>query len=156
MSSEVMDDAAKAIDERFTINREYHVPYLAGYSQDGHTIYIDSRMPEGFEYRKGAKKHYVGTDQFLIVHEAVEKALLAFFKAIHRPIIYEFAHQIALRAEKSAVESEGCDWDEYQEFMAYWVKSIGKEGYTNLPPDLDLEPYQDEDDPHVAALRKRS
>lgn len=146
ISSKILDDAMRAIDERVTVNRDYHVPYLAGYSKDGKTIYIDSRMPEGFAHSKydHHRKKWIATDQFLILHEVVEKALLQFFEEEHRPIFYQFAHQIAERAEKAAVEAEDVKWEVYDEFMQHWIKVIGDEGYENIPEDLDLTPYVDE------------
>lgn len=150
LSSDVLDDAMQAIDDRFTISREFHIPYLAGYSKDGRTIYIDSRMPEGFN--TGDDKRWVSTDQFLILHEAVEKALLSFFLKKHQPVIYEFAHQIALRAEQAAVEAQGVDWKAYNKFMGKCIMMCEAEGYDNIPDQLDLQPYVNESDPHVAEM----
>jgi hypothetical protein len=49
--------------------------------------------------------------RFLIVHEAVEKALLDEL-GLH----YLHAHQIALRIERAAVEAEGFAWRDYNAF----------------------------------------
>lgn len=75
LSSSILDAAMQAIDDGFEVNRDYHIPYVAGYSEDGKTIYIDSRMPEGFESKSGK---FISTDQYLIFHEAIEKILMMF------------------------------------------------------------------------------
>ena len=33
------------------LDRKHDIPYLAGYSQDGKTIYIDRHMPQNFKFR---------------------------------------------------------------------------------------------------------
>ena len=64
------------LDKQFNVSREFHIPYLAGYSNDGETIYIDKRMPTGFRSTKGAKAgRWVPTDSYLVLHEAIEKNL---------------------------------------------------------------------------------
>src|SRR5215813_5379667 len=68
IGQKMMDHAVKSIRARAHLERGYDIPYLAGYSLDGHTIFIDRHMPKGFVYRK----RKVMTDRFLIVHEAVE------------------------------------------------------------------------------------
>jgi hypothetical protein len=56
------------------------------------------------------------------------------------------AHQIALRAEKAAVEAAGVSWDVYNRFMKRYEKPIDAEKLVSVPPDLDLTPYRDEKD----------
>jgi hypothetical protein len=51
------------------LDRDHDIPYLAGYSRDGKTIYIDRPMPPSFRYRG----RDIDTDRFLILHEEVEK-----------------------------------------------------------------------------------
>jgi hypothetical protein len=58
--------------ERAKLDRKHDIPYLAGYSLDGKTIYIDRHMPRAFKFRGRA----VETDRFLILHEEVEKTLI--------------------------------------------------------------------------------
>ena len=38
-------------------DRKHDIPYLAGYSQDGKTIYIDRHMPRSFKYRGPHHRH---------------------------------------------------------------------------------------------------
>jgi hypothetical protein len=134
IGQKMMDHAVKSIRARCHLERGYDIPYLAGYSNDGHTIFIDRHMPKGFVYR-GRK---VATDRFLIVHEAVEKSLIQLL-GMH----YLTAHQIALHAEQAAVRAEGITWDAYDEFMQEFIKVIGDESLTKVPQNLDLTPYRD-------------
>jgi hypothetical protein len=113
------------------------VPYLAGYSLDGKTIYIDRHMPRAFKLRGRS----VETDRFLILHEEVEKSLIDQL-GLH----YLHAHQIATRAEEAAVRAAGIKWRDYDRFMQEHVKTIGDERLTKVPKDLDLKPYRDEHD----------
>ena len=73
VSSLMMDRALDAICRRVKkFDRKHDVPYLAGYSFDGKTIYIDRHMPETFEFQGRT----INTDRFLVLHEEVEKTLI--------------------------------------------------------------------------------
>jgi hypothetical protein len=142
----MMDHAVKAIRARAHLERGYDIPYLAGYSVDGHTIFIDRHMPKSFVY----KKRKVLTDRFLIVHEAVEKSLIQLL-GMH----YLHAHQIALHAEQAAVRAEGITWEAYDAFMQENIKIIGDEELSKVPSNLDLTPYRDfHDKEELAKMRK--
>src|SRR5246127_4150936 len=143
ISQEMMDHAVRAIRARAHLERDYDIPYLAGYSLDGHTIFIDRHMPKSFVY----KRRKVLTDRFLIVHEAVEKSLIQLL-GMH----YLHAHQIALYAEQAAVRAEGITWEAYDAFMQDYIKVIGDEDLTRVPDTLDLTPYKDFHD--VEELKK--
>src|SRR3569832_1750732 len=69
VSSLMLDRAVDAILRRVHLDRNHDVPYLAGYSQDGKTIYIDRHQPKTFSYRGKS----VAVDRNLMLHEAVEK-----------------------------------------------------------------------------------
>jgi hypothetical protein len=141
----MMDHAVKSIRARAHLERAYDIPYLAGYSIDGHTIFIDRHMPKSFVYRR----RKVLTDRFLIVHEAVEKSLIQLL-GMH----YLHAHQIALHAEQAAVRAEGITWDAYDEFMQEYIKVIGDEQLSRVPDNLDLTPYRDfHDEEELARMR---
>jgi len=68
VSSLMMDRALDAVVRRVK-NRDHDIPYLAGYSRDCKTIYIDRHLPPSFRYRG----RDIDTDRFLILHEEVEK-----------------------------------------------------------------------------------
>src|SRR6516225_2853836 len=134
------DDGARAGRGRAAgrkLDRKHDIPYLAGYSLDGKTIYIDRHMPQAFQFRGRT----VETDRFLILHEEVEKTLIDQL-GLH----YLHAHQIATRAEEAAVRAAGITWRDYDRFMQKYVKRADDEGLTKVPADLDLKPYRDEHD----------
>jgi hypothetical protein len=142
MSGAMLKAAVNAILTSTRLDRSHDIPYLAGYSRDGRTIYIDKDLPGSFS----AGGTRVRVDRFLILHEAVEKALLDTL-GLH----YQHAHQIALRAEQAAVRAAGVSWRQYDRFMARYIKEAD-DVIDRLPPDLDIKPYRDE---HDVKLLKR-
>src|SRR5438067_12561206 len=119
VSSLMMERALDAVVRRVkNLDRKHDIPYLAGYSRDGKTIYIDRHMPQSFRYRG----QDIATDRFLILHEEVEKTLIDQLN-LH----YLRAHQIATRAEQAAVRAAGIEWRDYDRFMQQYVKRIGDE-----------------------------
>ena len=146
VSSKMLDLAVKEILSRITLDRTWDIPYLAGYSRSGKTIYIDRHLPSSFATRG----REVPIDRFLILHEAVEKAILD-----ELGLAYQHAHQIALRAEKEAVRAEGVSWREYDRFMQDYIKEAGDERLSRIPPDLDIKPYRDEHDVAVLTAMQR-
>lgn len=135
ISSLMLDRALDAILRRVKkFDRSHDIPYLAGYSQDGKTIYIDRHLPKSFTFRGRT----IEVDRFLILHEEVEKTLIDQL-GLH----YLHAHQIATRAEEAAVHAQRITWQAYDRFMQKYVKAIGDERLTKVPADLDLKPYRD-------------
>jgi hypothetical protein len=138
VSSLMMDRALDAVARKVKkLDRGHDIPYVAGYSKDGKTIFIDRHLPSEMEY-EGRK---INTDRFLLLHEEVEKTLIDQLN-LH----YLHAHQIATRAEEAAVRAAGISWRAYDRFMQKYVKKMGDERLTKVPPDLDLKPYRDEHD----------
>ena len=119
------------------LDRTHDIPYLAGYSVYGQTIYIDRHLPKVMNH--GGRK--IEVDRYLIMHEEVEKTLIDQL-GLH----YLHAHQIATRAEEAAVRADGILWRDYDRFMQKYVKHIGDERLQKVPADLDLKPYRDEHD----------
>ncbi len=141
VSSFMMDRALDAVVRQIkTLDRRHDIPYLAGYSRNGRTIYIDRHMPRWFTFRGRRIK----TDRFLILHEAVEKALID-----QLGLRYLHAHQIATRAEQAAVRASGVTWQAYDRFMRKFVKRIGTRPDHGPAP---ISAYQDE---HDHALLRR-
>lgn len=137
VSVEMLDRALNSVMRRVRIDRRHDVPYLAGYSKDGKTIYIDRRLPEHFTYRG----RQVSTSRYLVLHESVEKVLIDEL-SLH----YQHAHQIATQAEEAAVRADKVSWKTYERFMQRYVEKAEQEPLTRVPPDLDLTPYRDEHD----------
>src|SRR6516162_5088302 len=143
VSSLMMDRALDAVVRRAkVIDRGHDIPYLAGDSINGKTIYIDRHMPKTMKYAG----REVDTDRYLILHEEVEKTLIDQL-GLH----YLHAHQIASRAEQAAVRAAGIRWRDYDRFMQHYVKRIGDERLQKVPADLDLKPYRDEHDTDLVA-----
>lgn len=139
ISDAVLNDVVKALRRRAAaVDHSHDIPYIAGYSKDRRTVYIDRHLPRSFR-SWSLKRVYV--TPFLLTHEFVEKALLDQLK-LH----YLHAHQIALRTERAAVEAAGVSWSAYGGFMKKYEKAIEEERLENVPADLDLTPYRDEKD----------
>ena len=147
VSALMLDRSLDAISSRLVLDRNFHVPYLAGYSTDGRTIYIDRDLPPSFTAKAGGT---VQVDRYLLLHEAVEKALIDAFD-----LRYQHAHQIALRSEEAAVRADGIQWREYDRFMQASIKELVEQRPLHLPPDLDLKPYVDEHDKDLLVLMKK-
>lgn len=138
ISGLMLDRALDAILRRVKkLDRSHDVPYLAGYSIDGKTIFIDRHLPRTFKFRG----REIAVNRYLILHEEVEKTLIDQL-GLH----YLHAHQIATRAEQAAVRADRIEWRDYDRFMQRYVKRIGDERLTKVPDDLDLKPYRDEHD----------
>ncbi len=138
VSALMMDRALDAIMRRVgKFDRNHDIPYLAGYSLDGKTIFIDRHLPPSFRYQG----REIDVDRYLVLHEEVEKTLIDQL-GLH----YLHAHQIALRAEQAAVRAAAVEWRAYDEFMQKFIKRMGDERLSKVPRDLDLKPYRDEHD----------
>ena len=130
IQDDVLNDAVRAIRRRVkVINRNYDIPYIAGYSMDGHTVFIDRHLPRSFRWLLKT----VRVEPFLLTHEIVEKALLDELR-LH----YLHAHQIAVRAERDAVKAAGVSWGAYQRFMKQHERQIEEETIVKVPATLDL------------------
>ena len=130
---------------RHKVNRNYHVPYLAGYSKDGRTVYIDKRVPTTIKTKAGDTVDII---KYLTIHESYEKGL-----EDAEGLKYQAAHAKATAKEREAVEGDGHDWTAYQEAMAgYYEHARTEFTRASVPADLDLEPYRDMKD--TAILRK--
>lgn len=138
IDSKVLLDAVKAIRRRVqVIDRSYDIPYIAGYSLDGRTVFIDRHLPRTFRWLMKT----VRVEPFLLTHEIIEKALLDELR-LH----YLHAHQLAVRAERDAVRAAGVSWWAYQSFMKKHERQIEEERLVKVPRNLDLTPYRDEKD----------
>lgn len=140
LSDVILAHAINNIHQRVKVNTDYDIPYLAGYSVDGKTVYIDRDVPECITI----ENRLLSTYRFLILHEAVEKALIDQLQ-----LRYQDAHQIALRIEKAAIEANGISWRAYDNYMQHLISSTANKFITSVPIDLDLKPYYDEGDVEI-------
>lgn len=137
VSGFILEQMLRTLLKHAKLDRKHDIPYLAGYSRDGKTIYIDRELPCYFI----AHRRRIYTDRFLILHETVEKALIDQLR-----LKYQHAHQIALRTEEAVVRAYGIKWREYDRFMQMYIKEAADEKLARLPVDLDIKPYRDEHD----------
>ncbi len=149
LNNKILDDSVAAFMQDVEVNYDYDIPYVAGYNVKGTVVYIDKDLPKGYKQKNGKN---VQVEKYLVLHECVEKALLQRFKNL----IYETSHQLALRLEQAAVQGDGVDWKEYNDFFVKWIKKCGDEKIQNAPSDLDLTPYVDEEDTKVLDNLKRA
>lgn len=127
----------------------YDLPYLAGYSVDGKTIYRDRHLPEMLSYHHDGKTREYNASPFLIDHESFEKAVI---DALHWK--YAHAHQGATEYERRHVMQSGLLWKPYQEAYRPYIKADEHEKLKKVPNDLDLTPYLD--DPVLLARLKKA
>lgn len=148
------------------INTDFEIPFLAGYSKDGRTIYIDKRLPKWFRLKDGRT---INIYKYLAWHERFEKLLEDGFVNVSerqwkdfqdwlshkkkKPDVskhlegyrYDYAHEMATDKEREMVEADGIDWDEYQNYMLKMVQKL-KKFSGRQPDDLDLKPEKDSHD----------
>lgn len=138
VNSHLLDEAAAAVMKSVRVVRTFDVPYVGSCNKKGDTVYIDYQLPAHLEHQ-GMR---YDIDRFIVMHEVVE---MLFEHVLH--FQYRDAHQLALRAERALVESDGLPWAAYNRFCSKWIKIIGeRKSYPNPPPDIDLQPEIDEDD----------
>lgn len=129
----------KRVDEPVKIDHTYDIPFIAGYSRDGKTIYIDRHFPE--------KMGKVDIVPYLLTHEKTEKALIDVFG-----LDYQQAHHLATHAERVHTDKDGIDWEKYEKHCTSYEKPLDHEKIERVPRDLDLTPYRDEKDPDYQKL----
>lgn len=121
------------------LDMSYEIPYLAGYSKDGETIYIDKRINPVLILSDGRKMDVI---PYLIKHEATEKLLI-----VMMGYKYQYAHEKATGAEREKVEADGFPWDEYQKYVLgeyQRLKELSPDA--KVPSDLDTKPEIDTHD----------
>jgi len=131
----------QALARPIHIDRTWDIPYLAGYSKDGRTIYVDRHLPSMMEV--GSRK--INPTPFLLIHERTEKALIDGVR-----YEYAFAHELATGAEEHAVRRKGIQPAAYEKALHPFIKDDEAEPLLRVPADLDLAPYEGEE-----ALLKR-
>jgi|ERR1700726_1530423 len=150
------------------IDRTYDIPYLAGYSYDGETIYFDRDLKLWTYLGKE-----INTDRFLLLHEKVEKALIDAIekngdpKDVQRLLIllhmtkptdqiYYHTHGVATACELYAVRMQhGASGEKsYNSFMGTQIKRMESERITRVPANLDMTAYggSDRQDVHLRAV----
>lgn len=153
-----LDKNLKMHDEmtRITvINRDYDIPYLAGYSKDGKTTYIDRHMPISVK----VKNKVIIVTVPLVTHERTEKGILlnratvaTLLNVKEKDIDYQFAHGIATVAEEDWLSDYKIRCEDYEIALKPYIKMAEFEKIQKVPEDLDLEPYRDWGDERLVKL----
>lgn len=147
VSDDTLIDSLNELMKHVNVDRSYDIPYVAGYSTNDKSIFIDRDLPKTYKDSQG-KEHSV--DPFLVMHEATEKAMLDMWN-----MPYKLAHQISLRAEEASIRAARLEWKEYDDFMQKWISIIGDKKPSRVPPNLDLTPYLDENDDELIKIMKQ-
>lgn len=129
------------LKQRPTVDTSYDIPYIAGYSKNGRTVYVDRHFPLK---HLAVGKTILNVLPFLLIHETVEKAVIDILKK-H----YLYAHTIGTYAEEKAVKAAGIDVPTYEKGYAPYIKRDEAERVKRVPRDLDLTPYIDSHDRKV-------
>lgn len=130
---------SSALAKRPNINRSFDLPFLAGYSRDGKTVYIDRHLPVNIAI--GGKS--VNVTPFLVTHEHTEKTVMDVLGLKYAP-----AHAIATEVEHEQVRRI-CSPTQYEAALKPYIKKDEIEKIRLIPPDLDLEPYLDTKDMQI-------
>lgn len=117
-------------------NQDHDLPYLAGYSKDGNTIYFDRHLPEQIDIIVDGRKWTIDPRDFVRIHEQTEKTLIDV-----RNLRYGPAHSLANAAERRAVLARGIPWIPYNEALDPFIKADEIERLKSVPADLDMRPY---------------
>lgn len=117
-------------------DREYDLPFLAGYSEDGKTIYFDRHLPDKIKFEFDGRKFEYDPTQFVSLHEIMETACVHVYGWG-----YEHAHAAANAYERRGVLASGMPWKPYNDSLVSYVKHTEHEKIKRAPPDLDLTPY---------------
>lgn len=146
VSYETIDKYLRDPDLNRLVNRFTHfdhgfdLPYLAGYSKDGTTVYIDRHLPDVIIGEQDGKKYPFRPDRFLKLHETWEKALID-----HYGFSYAAAHQAATKIEHRAVFEAGIPisvYDGRNSVISHYIKIDDHEKIKKVPKNLDLTPYK--------------
>lgn len=135
------------LEKPVRIDCKHEIPYVAGYSKNGRTVYFDRDYHPFFNW----KGKIIDTRDYILIHEVSEKAIIDLYG-----LRYQAAHHIATHIEAKVVAEHGINWWSYTRFIHPQIKHIYHEKVRDVPKDLDLTPYIDEDERKVLdALKHR-
>jgi hypothetical protein len=114
---------------KLNVDTNYDIPYIAGPSNSGGTVYIDSKLAQ-------AKPE---TIPHLIIHETVEENVMKAFGES-----YDQAHKVATKYERQSVEQSGLNWKQYNDSIKPFIRKEEHKVTGPVPRDLFLEPYKED------------
>jgi len=123
------------------IDRRYRVPYLAGSSSDGRTVYIDAQTPNVLPKSK------IEPDRFYAAHEMTEWWLMTRLGMQYFPAAGPSAHRLAHGVERYFMMLDGISDERIEEYEAESLALVNIDEKLKLPPeayppDLYLGPYE--------------
>lgn len=131
------DQLLEFVQSEHRLDHSFKVPLGGGSSADGSIIYMDSRIPK--TYTQGRGKKEVPAWRYLMLHEWQEKV------DIDKGVPYAAAHAAATAIELAALEDDGFDVDDYDQFWSSWLPQVEKTKLGDgTPPDLDLHAYEND------------
>lgn len=131
LSPEELTEAEDLLAGEVKVDNAHEVPFCAGMSKDGRTMYVDRSV----DLKRG------GMDRTkpLLVHEVIEYLLIQRFK-----MKYPEAHNLALAAEEACVNATGMDRAKYNRLWDEDIRRVGSRGkYKDIPADLQTDQYED-------------
>jgi hypothetical protein len=130
-----LEEAEEDELEGVTVDCDHDVPFCAGLSTDGKTLFVDHAIYDEVKNKKGYLR-------CLIIHEMTEHLMMRVLKMPYKP-----AHNIATAAEECCVKASGIDKKTYDDDWSRWIRKVASRGtYDNVPEDLDTEPYDQDDE----------
>jgi hypothetical protein len=118
------------------ICRDYDLPYLGGYSENGEIVYIDRHLPDELTIEVDGHKKTFDPARFITMHERFEKAVMDACGWA-----YGHSHQAANGYERRGVLSAGLPWNPYNEALKPFIKADEHEALKKVPANLDMKPY---------------
>lgn len=133
-------------NKAYMLFRNYDVAYLAGYSKNGRSFYIDRHLP--LHLRAGTRSF---TTALVINHERMEAAI------IHGlGWGYAQAHTMAENYEDQIYKNLGYDPQKVEAAYQPYIKAAAHEKIKLVPKDLDLTPYIDSHDTKLLKAIQRA
>lgn len=133
------------LDEKYSVDRTYDIPYLSGCSNNGKVIYLDRHLPTVLKF--GPKVSALAP--YLILHERMEKALIDLMD-----MEYEEAHKIASYVERKELEENRIDPYHFELALDPYIKADKLNKIERTPWNLNLKPYYDSRDIRLIARIK--
>jgi hypothetical protein len=126
------------MSHKIVICQDFDIPYVGGYNNAGTIVYIDRHLPRTF---RASTNVNVDLHKYLIIHELTEVSMMT-----NLGLSFNEAHKIALGAEISALQKDGCPVDEYySQLYKHIDKKLLPENIRMVPKDLNLQPYIDDE-----------
>lgn len=124
------------------VSRIWKIPYLGGISRDGATVYIDQSLPARLPITR------IVPDKYIALHERFEWWVMIKLGLDYLGTKQDGGHPLAVRYEHDTLRADGYDPGDYEDELAQYIKEDESEGITpqNVPPDLFLGPYEDDQD----------